>query len=155
MPSPGLVRSLRPASGPGVRDDSGISAGYTVPVYYDSLMAKLVAWAEDRPTAIARMGRALREYQVLGVRTTIPFFQWLMRRAEYREGRYDTTYLDRLLEQRRGESFTERDPRSDELMTIAAAVDAFLSASAGSDVQAPGHVASHWLRAGRIEGLRP
>ena len=53
------------------------------------------------------MTRALREYQVLGIRTTIPFFQWLMDSPEYREGRYDTTYLDRLLEERRGESFTD------------------------------------------------
>src|SRR4029453_13715292 len=78
IPSPGLGRGLRPASGPGIRDDGGVSAGYEVPVYYDSMIAKLIAWGEDRSSAIARMGRALREYQVLGIRTTIPFFQWLM-----------------------------------------------------------------------------
>ena len=49
MPSPGLVRGLRPAAGPGIRDDGGVSAGYTVPVFYDSMIAKLVAWGEDRP----------------------------------------------------------------------------------------------------------
>ena len=90
MPSPGLIRSLRPAAGPGIRDDGGVSAGYAVPVYDDSLIAKLVAWAGTRNEAIARMARALAEYQVLGIRTTIPFFVWLMRQPEYREGQYDT-----------------------------------------------------------------
>src|SRR5687767_2559946 len=79
LPSPGLIRGLRPASGPGVRDDSGVSAGYTVPVYYDSMIAKLVVWDGARLGAVHRMARALREYQVLGIRTTIPFFLWLMR----------------------------------------------------------------------------
>ena len=106
MPSPGLIRALRPASGPGVRDDGGVAAGYTVPVYYDSMIAKLIAWGGSRGEAIARMSRALREYHVLGIRTTIPFFLWLMQQPEYLEGRYDTTYLDRLLVERRGESFS-------------------------------------------------
>jgi acetyl-CoA carboxylase, biotin carboxylase subunit len=154
MPSPGLVRSLRPAAGPGVRDDSGVSVGYTVPVYYDSLIAKLVAWGEDRTSAIARMSRALREYQVLGIRTTIPFFQWLMNRPEYREGRYDTTYLDRLLEERRGGSFTELDARSEELMTMAAGLDAFFTAVAGPSGGAPRESTSQWLRTARKEALR-
>ncbi len=154
MPSPGLVRSLRPAAGPGVRDDGGVSAGDTVPVYYDSLMAKLVVWGEDRPAAIARMARALREYQVLGIRTTIPFFQWLMAHAEYREGRYDTTYLDRLLESRRGESFTTLDPRFEELMTMAAALDAFFEASAGAPSANRRGSESPWVRIARTESLR-
>src|SRR4029079_14120326 len=98
LASPGLRPRRRPGSGPGVRDDGGVTAGYEVPVYYDSKIAKLIAWGEDRPSAIARMSRARREYQVLGIRTTIPFFMWLMDRLEYREGRYDTTYLDRLLD---------------------------------------------------------
>ena len=72
MPAPGLIRALRPASGPGIRDDGGVSAGYEVPVYYDSLIAKLVAWGGSRDDAIARMGRALEEYQVLGIRYDDP-----------------------------------------------------------------------------------
>ena len=154
MPSPGLVRSLRPAAGPGVRDDGGVSAGDTVPVHYDSLIAKLVAWGEDRPRAIARMARALREYQVLGIRTTIPFFQWLMERPEYREGRYDTTYLDRLLESRRGGSFTTLDPQLEELMTVAAGLDAFFEASASTRSGNRRASESQWGRAGRTESLR-
>ena len=71
MPSPGLIRGLRAAAGPGVRDDGGVTAGYAVPVYYDSLIAKLITWDASRPQAIARMLRALREYHVLGIRTKI------------------------------------------------------------------------------------
>ena len=106
MPSPGLVRGIRAASGPGIRDDGGVLPGYTVPVFYDSMIAKLVAWAGTRGEAIARMTRALEEYEVLGIRTTIPFFLWLMREPDYIAGRFDTTYLDRLLASRRGESFS-------------------------------------------------
>ena len=103
MPSPGLVRGIRPASGPGIRDDGGVLAGYTVPVFYDSLIAKLIAWADTRDGAIARMTRALEEYEVLGIRTTIPFFLWLMREPDFQAARFDTTYLDRLLASRRGD----------------------------------------------------
>jgi len=87
MPSPGLIRGLRPASGPGVRDDGGVSVGYTVPVFYDSMIAKLVAWGGSRSETVDRMSRALREYEVLGIRTTIPFFLWLMRQPDYVAGR--------------------------------------------------------------------
>ncbi|MEO7272850.1 MAG: acetyl-CoA carboxylase biotin carboxylase subunit [Vicinamibacterales bacterium] len=154
MPSPGLIRGLRPASGPGVRDDGGVSAGYEVPVYYDSLMAKLVTWGDTRDMAIDRMSRALREYQVLGIRTTLPFFQWLMKRAEYREGRYDTTYLDRLLTERRGESFTEIDAAGEELITIAVGLDAYLRASSSGASGTGRSAPSPWLLAARRAALR-
>ena len=154
MPSPGLIRALRPASGPGVRDDGGVAAGYAVPVYYDSMIAKLIAWGGSRGEAIARMSRALREYHVLGIRTTIPFFLWLMQQPEYREGRYDTTYLDRLLVERRGESFSTFTAEESEGIAIAAALDAYLRASAGRDGQA-GAARSGWTQLARREGLRP
>jgi acetyl-CoA carboxylase, biotin carboxylase subunit len=154
MPSPGLIRALRPASGPGVRDDGGVTAGYTVPIYYDSMIAKLIAWGGSRGEAVARMSRALREYHVLGIRTTIPFFLWLMQQPEYLEGRYDTTYLDRLLVERRGESFSTFTAEEAERIAIAAALDAYLRASAGRDGQ-PGATRSAWTHLARQEGLRP
>ena len=154
MPSPGLIRALRPASGPGVRDDGGVAAGYTVPVYYDSMIAKLIAWGGSRGEAIARMSRALREYHVLGIRTTIPFFLWLMQQPEYREGRYDTTYLDRLLVERRGECFSTFTAEESVGIAIAAALDAYLRASAGRAGQA-GPARSGWTQLARREGLRP
>ena len=156
MPSPGLIRGLRPASGPGIRDDGGVNAGYEVPVYYDSMIAKLVAWAATRDETIARMSRALGEYQVLGIRTTIPFFLWLMRRPEYREGRYDTTYLDRLLVDRRanGASFSELSGEDEELAAIAAGIDAFLRASAGASGSPDRRQSTQWKQTARREALR-
>jgi len=125
-------------------------------VHYDSMIAKLVAWAGSRGDAIARMSRALEEYQVLGIRTTIPFFVWLMRQPEYRDGKYDTTWLDRLMAARRGASFNELDEDDMRLVTIAAAIDASLRARAGASAaaQADSPVPSLWQRTGRIEALR-
>jgi acetyl-CoA carboxylase biotin carboxylase subunit len=154
MPSPGLVSAIRPAAGPGIRDDGGVSAGYTVPVHYDSLIAKLVAWAGSREEAIARMARALGEYQLLGIRTTIPFFLWLMEQPEYREGRYDTTYLDRLLQSRRGESFSRLTAGDQDLVTMAVGIDAFMKAHGRSQSGTDAAPVTYWLQAARREGLR-
>ena len=101
-----------------------------MPVFYDSMIAKLVAWAGTRDEAIARMTRALDEYEVLGIRTTIPFFLWLMREPDYLAGRFDTTYLDRLLESRRGESFSAFTAAEEQQIAIAAALDAWFRAGA-------------------------
>jgi acetyl-CoA carboxylase biotin carboxylase subunit len=154
MPSPGLVRGLRPAAGPGVRDDGGVGVGYTVPVFYDSMIAKLVTWAPSRQDSIARMTRALREYQVLGIKTTIPFFMWLMRQPSYRNGEYDTTYLDRLLADRKGESFNELSEADEDLAAIAAAVDAYLRASATAGADTRSGQTAMWKQAARREALR-
>jgi acetyl-CoA carboxylase biotin carboxylase subunit len=152
MPSPGLVRGLRPASGPGIRDDGGVSAGYTVPVFYDSMIAKLIAWGATRPEAVARMRRALGEYQVLGIKTTIPFFLWLTRQPEYLAGEYDTTYLDRLLASRR-ESFSELDGADEDVVAMAAGLDAYLRASAAAGNPAASR-SGLWKQAARAEALR-
>jgi acetyl-CoA carboxylase biotin carboxylase subunit len=162
MPSPGLIRGLRPAAGPGVRDDGGVSAGYVVPVFYDSMIAKLIAWAPSRPEAVDRMSRALREYHVLGIRTTIPFFLWLMRQPEYIAGQYDTTYLDRLLAERamsssdsgRRPSFNELSERDEEVVAIAAALDAYVRASGGPGAAQPAGAQGRWTQAARREALR-
>ena len=158
MPSPGLLRGLRAASGPGIRNDGGVAAGYTVPVFYDSMIAKLIAWADTRPDAIARMGRALAEYEVLGLKTTIPFFIWLMREPDFGAGRFDTTYLDRLLASRRGESFSTLDDSEETRVAIAAAVDAWLRSASGRDTASPERTGSGpsgaWKRLARHESLR-
>jgi acetyl-CoA carboxylase, biotin carboxylase subunit len=154
MPSPGLIRGLRPASGPGIRDDGGVSVGYRVPVFYDSMIAKLVAWSGSRGDAVDRMARALREYQVLGIRTTIPFFLWLMRQPSYVAGEYDTTYLDRLLAERRGETFSELTAEEEELAAMAAGLDAFMRASANQwNAAGPAGRPGLWKQIGRREAL--
>jgi acetyl-CoA carboxylase biotin carboxylase subunit len=155
MPSPGLVRGIRPASGPGIRDDGGVLAGYTVPVFYDSMIAKLIAWGGNRGETIARMMRALGEYEVVGVRTTIPFFLWLMQEPDFLAGRFDTTYLDRLLASRRGQSFSTFSERDERDLAIAAALDAILRAGAAGTRSVGRTVSSiAWTIAARQEALR-
>jgi acetyl-CoA carboxylase biotin carboxylase subunit len=153
MPSPGLVRAIRAASGPGIRDDGGVMPGYTVPVFYDSMIAKLIAWADTRDEAIARMSRALEEYEVLGIRTTIPFFLWLMRQPDFRAARFDTTYLDSLLASRAGESFSTFDEHDERHIAIAAALDAVLRASRFAAEPARGE-RNAWTMTARREALR-
>jgi acetyl/propionyl-CoA carboxylase alpha subunit len=100
------------------------------------------------------MSRALREYEVLGIRTTIPFFLWLMRQPDYVAGRYDTTYLDRLLVDRKGESFSELTPGDEEVASIAAALDAYLRANVQSLTPDAGGGKALWKQAARREALR-
>ena len=155
MPSPGRIRHLRSPSGPGIRDDSGVAAGFEVPIYYDSLISKVIAWGEDRPQAIARMTRALSEYAVGGLTTTIPFFQWILRDPDFLAARMDTTLLDRILVERDGQSFQEVSGKSEDAAVIAAALHTYLRGRAGSTVgrkRDPGP--SGWQRTARLDGLR-
>jgi acetyl-CoA carboxylase biotin carboxylase subunit len=152
MPSPGLVRAIRPASGPGIRDDGGVLAGFTVPVFYDSMIAKLIAWAGTRAEAIERMGRALREYEIVGIKTTVPFFQWLMGQPDFLAARFDTTYLDALLKTRRGESFSVWSEDEERAIAVAAALDAWLRTIAALPSGAGRR--SAWTIAARREALR-
>jgi acetyl-CoA carboxylase biotin carboxylase subunit len=97
LPSPGRITGLRAASGPWVRDDSGVYQGWTVPRFYDTLLAKLIVWGPDRAVAIERMVRALAEYKVAGIRTTIPVLQHIVAHADFRAGRLSTAFLERVL----------------------------------------------------------
>ena len=80
LPSPGRILALRAPHGPGVRDDGWVEPGTEVPIYYDSLLSKVIVWGQDRAQATARMRRALREYEISGVHSTVPFSQWLLAR---------------------------------------------------------------------------
>jgi acetyl-CoA carboxylase biotin carboxylase subunit len=150
LPSPGRITGLRVPSGPGIRDDSGAEEGGEVPIYYDPLISKLVARGEDRPEAIARMARALREYEVRGIRTTVPFFRWMLAQPAFLSATFHTGYLDEVLQQRQGEPFEIPDEDVEEVAAIAAA----LHALAPPQPPAGGRVASAWTRHGRLEGLR-
>jgi acetyl-CoA carboxylase biotin carboxylase subunit len=92
-PSAGTVTFVREPSGPGVRVDSSLYASMTVPIEYDPLLAKVIAHGRDRPQALARLRRALREMAVAGVRTTLPFHQRVLDEADFVAGRYDTGYV--------------------------------------------------------------
>ena len=93
-PSPGLITTFRPPLGAGVRLDTFVSEGYTVPPFYDSLLAKLVVWDEDRPAAIARALRALGELAVGGIPTTRELAIQILRSEEFSSGRYTTSFLE-------------------------------------------------------------
>jgi acetyl-CoA carboxylase biotin carboxylase subunit len=153
MPSPGTVVSLRVPSGPGIRDDSGVTAGSTVPVFYDSMISKLVAWGADRPLAIARLRRALGEYQILGVRTTLSFFRWLVAQPEFQAGGFDTSFLDRVLATRT-EPFAPVTETDEEIAAMAAALDAYFRLGAPGTGRPAAAESSAWKRAARLEGLR-
>ncbi len=98
MPSPGEVSYLEVPGGPGVRVDSAMYAGYTIPPFYDSMVGKLVVWALTRDEAINRARRALREYRLEGIKTTIPLHLRLLDDDAFRSGEYHTGYLEELLE---------------------------------------------------------
>ncbi|MFO0553419.1 MAG: acetyl-CoA carboxylase biotin carboxylase subunit [Polyangiaceae bacterium] len=95
MPSPGSIVALRAPSGPWVRDDGGYYAGSVVPSDYDPQVSKLSVWAPTRAQAVERMRRALSEYVVTGIRTNIAFHQRLLENPEFREGVYDTGFIER------------------------------------------------------------
>ena len=94
LPSPGTIGTLFEPSGPGIRNDTGVYSGFTIPVHYDPLISKLVAYGSDRSQAIARMRRALREYKISGIRTTIPFFEALLVHPKFIEGQLHTGFID-------------------------------------------------------------
>ena len=93
LPATGTVQALQEPSGPGVRVESSMYAGLQVPLFYDPLLSKLIVWGRDRAHAIARMRRALDEYQVIGVRTTLPFARWLMEHPRYLAGDMSTDFI--------------------------------------------------------------
>ncbi len=94
FPSPGVIERLELPSGPGVRLDSGVYEGWTVPLDYDPLLAKLAVWAPDRPTAIARLERALSETVILGIRNNVHFFRQLIAAPAFVAGELHTTFLN-------------------------------------------------------------
>src|SRR2546426_398826 len=133
IPSPGRIVSLRPASGPWVRDDSGVYSGYTIPRFYDTLMAKLIVWGSDREAAIACMQRALAEYKVVGVQTTIPILEHIMRDEDFVAGRLSTQFLERLM----GVDRPEAAGRRRTVALIAAALAAYDRAGRRAPAPAP------------------
>jgi acetyl/propionyl-CoA carboxylase alpha subunit len=95
LPSTGRLTKLRSPGGPGIREDRGIAEGDEVSMYYDPMIAKLIAWAPDRASAMDRMLRALSEYIVEGVATNIPVCDLVLRHPSFREGSFDTGFLSR------------------------------------------------------------
>src|SRR5258708_6185280 len=97
FPSPGQITMLLEPSGPGIRCDSGIYEGWTVPMDYDPLLAKLIGYGSERDQAIGRLTRGLSEYFVGGIKTNIPLFRRILRNSDFCAAKLDTGFLDRLL----------------------------------------------------------
>jgi acetyl-CoA carboxylase biotin carboxylase subunit len=95
FPSPGKIEFMKEPSGPGIRNDSGIYQGFTVPVEYDPILSKLIVHASNRERAIERMIRALKEYAILGVKTPIPFMMDILKSDAFRQGHTYTDFIDR------------------------------------------------------------
>jgi acetyl/propionyl-CoA carboxylase alpha subunit len=95
LPSTGTLLGYRPPSGPGVRIDSGVEEHSRIDVYYDPMIAKLIVWADDRERGLDRMARALREFLILGIKTSIPLHRWLIAHPDVRAGNVDTGWLER------------------------------------------------------------
>ena len=146
LPSPGRITALRAPGGPGVRDDSGVYEGYEVPVHYDPLVSKLVVWAESRAAAIERMRRALSEYRLLGIRTTLPFFERVLLHPAFVKGELDTAFVARLLEESR-----QQAPPLDVAIAAAAIAAYEERRRLRSQVTAPAAAGSAWSATGRRE----
>jgi acetyl-CoA carboxylase biotin carboxylase subunit len=151
FPSPGMITMLLPPAGPGIRYDSGSYEGWTVPIDYDPLLAKLIAYGSDRKQAAMRLERALTEYFVGGIKTNIPLFQRILQDPDFQAARLDTGYLERLL----GGPSEPRPPSQGAM--VAAAIAAALFAAmegTGTEAEAAPVNSAHWKRAALRDGLR-
>jgi acetyl-CoA carboxylase biotin carboxylase subunit len=164
LPSPGKITRLRTPSGPGVRDDSGVYEGWEVPLFYDPMISKLATYGASREEAIGRMRRALREYHVGGIRTTIPFFEDILRDEEFVRGEIDTGFIPRFFERQKSRAASQSESaaandaaaltEAETAAAIVAAVHTTRSnhAAASNGQVSSGHV-SRWKSAGRVSVL--
>jgi acetyl-CoA carboxylase biotin carboxylase subunit len=132
FPSPGKITLLLLPSGPGIRRDSGMYEGWTVPIEYDPLLAKLIGYGTDRDQTIGRLTRALNEYFVGGIKTNISLFRRILSNPDFRAAKIDTGFLDRLLKQKERSSDSQPDPQATEAAVIAAGMFSVLGSSAAS-----------------------
>ncbi len=121
FPCPGLIERMRVPGGPGVRDDSGVYEGFEIPIHYDPMISKLIVWGKNREEAIARMKRALCEYIITGVKTTIPFHIRVMNNRRFIEGNFDTNFIDKVFFKEE----EERELPNKEIAMIAGAIERF------------------------------
>ena len=155
LPSPGAITALRTPSGPWVRDDGGFYEGAVVPSHYDPLISKLSVWGPDRPTAIARMRRALREYVVTGIRTNLVFHEKLLATRDFAEGRYDTGFIEEHRSELLGYTDVaagDQTPLAAALAIAAAGKERGTARAAGEQAEAGARV-SPWVQQHRARSL--
>ncbi len=157
FPSPGKITRLLHASGPGIREDCGIYEGWTVPLDYDPILSKLIAYAPTRAMAIARMLRALDEYYVGGIATNVNLFRRILRDEGFRTAEIDTGYLERLLAEKSGQNEpapTGLNLEQEEAAVIAAAIFESSNAPGQTSGESNCRDSSLWKNAARREALR-
>jgi acetyl-CoA carboxylase biotin carboxylase subunit len=159
FPSPGRITFLRAPAGPGIRDDSGVVAGDEVSIYYDPMISKLAAWGRTRAEASDRLRRALDEYAVGGIKTTLPFFRELVRDEEFIAGRLDTGFIPRFNERRERAKEcphpaggAQASSLQQDIATIAAAL-AYARAQRKASPNRQPSQRSKWKLAGRMTAL--
>jgi acetyl-CoA carboxylase biotin carboxylase subunit len=158
-PSPGTVIVYRPADGIGIRVDSGVYQGAQVTVHYDPMVAKLIAWGTDRREAIERLDRALSEYVVKGIKTSIPFHRRVLRHPVFLSGNYDTGFIDEHMDGGKGgpapAGEVQAEARRVALMLGAiAAYKRDKARSAASPRSGGGRVGDPWKDFGRRSQMR-
>lgn len=155
FPSPGKITRLKDASGPGIRLDSGVYEGWTVPLDYDPMLAKLIAHAPNREATIARLLRGLEETFVGGIKTNLPLLQQLLHDPEFRAARIHTGYLDQLLKAHALEHEASASPAEVSMLVYAAIAAAVFLAQAEATQPATQPPDGGWKQQGRQEALRP
>jgi acetyl-CoA carboxylase biotin carboxylase subunit len=151
FPSPGKIETLLTPAGPGIRLDSGVYAGWTVPIDYDPLLAKLIGYGEDRQQSMARLARALLEYFVAGIKTNLGLFRRILADKDFQSGKIDTGYLERLLKAEAGADGPKESTAN--IAAIAAAVFTRLDSIDTNSNNGTGPAVSSWKKAARTEGL--
>ena len=152
FPSPGTISYLQEPSGPGIRIDSGVRLNSEVSIHYDPMIAKLAVWGRTRLEAIERLKRALDEYEVSGITTTLPFFRDVVRDQEFVAGRLDTGFISRFNE--RCATAKESGPSEEESdMAIIAAALQFVKQGRPKPAQAVSSTSSRWKMSGRAAAL--
>jgi acetyl-CoA carboxylase, biotin carboxylase subunit len=152
FPSPGKIQRLVRPSGPGIREDIGVYEGWNVPLDYDPMLSKLIAFAPDRKMAIARMERALDEYFVGGIKTNLGLFRRILQHPDFIEAKIDTGFLDRLLSQP-AQTLSASDDRQ-RVAAIAAALFTATQAATVKPTASPGtSTTSGWMQAARKESV--
>ncbi|MGI8883642.1 MAG: acetyl-CoA carboxylase biotin carboxylase subunit [Pyrinomonadaceae bacterium] len=151
LPSPGRITRLRLPQGSGVRDDGGVYEGAEVSIYYDPMISKLCVYGRTRPEAIDRMRRALREYEVGGIKTTLPFFREIIEDEEFIEGKLDTGFIGRFNERKKAKELSETE--KDMALIASALAYADKQKAVSAETAKPDVKISTWAIAGRINSF--
>lgn len=155
LPSPGLIKEFILPSGPRVRNDEAAFVGYEVPIYYDPMIAKLICWGETRESAIGTMQRALNDYTVLGIKTTLPFHRALVKHPKFIKGNYTTNFInEESVSLKQGMNTKLKDPDYEEAILVAAGIAAFRKEMIHKDKHQVESAAKRiWIQTGRQESL--